>query len=348
MAVTRFCVRSYEQDSRIFPSTSAKLGLLLLAIALIALPWVAGKYIIFIASVAAVSVIGALGLNVLTGYAGLISLGHAAFLGVGAYTAAILSTQYQLPFLITLPAAGIFAALLGAVVGIPTLRLKGMYLLVTTLAFQFIVEHIVYHWEDVTAGDRGINLPDPDLFGFTLDKYMGYYYVVIALAVIAAILMKNLAMSRTGRALVAVRDRDIAAEMIGVHVAKYKIIAFIISSFTAGIAGALYAYLLGLISPDHFTLNQSILYVAMIIVGGMGTVMGAIIGAIFMVLLPEFISAISGPISSAYPLFAPRIGGISVTIYGLILIFFLLFEPKGLVGIWLRIKRYWLTWPYTY
>ena len=177
---------------------------------------------------------------------------------------------------------------------------------------------------------------------------MGYYYVVVALAVIAAILMKNLAMSRTGRALVAVRDRDIAAEMIGVHVAKYKIIAFIISSFTAGIAGALYAYLLGLISPDHFTLNQSILYVAMIIVGGMGTVMGAIIGAIFMVLLPEFISAISGPISSAYPLLAPRVGGISVTIYGLILIFFLLFEPKGLVGIWFRIKRYWLTWPYTY
>lgn len=348
MAVTRFCVRSYEQDSRIFPSLAAKIGLSLLAALLFALPWIAGKYIIFVTTVAAVSIIGALGLNVLTGFTGLISLGHAAFLGVGAYTAAILSTRYHLPFLVTIPLAGITAAMFGAVVGIPTLRLKGMYLLVTTLAFQFIVEHIIYHWEDFTAGDRGISLPDPDLFGITLDKYSGYYYVVIVIAVITAILVKNLSMSRAGRALVAVRDRDIAAEMIGVNVARYKIIAFIISSFIAGIAGALYAYLLGLISPDHFTLGQSILYVAMIIVGGLGTVMGSIIGAIFMVLLPELISLISSPISSAYPLFAPRMGGISVMIYGFILVLFLLFEPKGIVGIWIRIKRYWLSWPYTY
>jgi branched-chain amino acid transport system permease protein len=172
--------------------------------------------------------------------------------------------------------------------------------------------------------------------------------VILVLAVLTAIFAKNLAMSRTGRAFVAVRDRDIAAEIIGVHVAKYKILSFAVSSFIAGMAGALYAYLLRLISPDHFTFGQSILYIAMIIVGGLGTVLGSIIGAIFMILLPELLNAISGPLASAYPALAPRIGGVSATAYGLVIILFLIFEPAGLFGIWIRIKKYWKPWPFSY
>ena len=348
MAVTRFCIRSYRQDLKIFPSPAARISLVLLAVFLLTLPLFGGRYIVFVAGVCGVSVISALALNILTGYTGLISLGHAAFMGIGAYTAAILGSKAGFPFLAALPLAGLMAAATGAVVGIPTLRLRGLYLVVTTLAFEFIVEHIIYHWESLTESDRGIKLPSPDLLGFELDTYESFYYVILVLAVATAVFTKNLAMSRTGRALVAVRDRDIAAEIIGVHLAKYKIMAFVVSSFIAGIAGALYAYLLGLIGPDHFTFNQSVLYIAMIIVGGMGTVMGSILGAVFMVLLPEVINAISGPIASAYPILSPRIGAVAVVVYGMVIILFLLLEPDGLYGIWLRVKRYWKPWPFTY
>jgi len=348
MAVTRFTIRSYPQDLRIFPSPAARISLVLLGAFLLTFPLFMGSYGVFVACICVVSIISALGLNLLTGCTGLLSMGHAAFMGIGAYTAAILAVRTGLPLIATLPLAGLAAALAGLIVGIPALRLKGLYLVVTTLAFQFIVEHVIYHWESLTQSDKGIALPTPDLFGFPLNSYQSYYYVVLVLAVAAAVFTKNLLMSRTGRAFVAIRDRDIAAEIIGIHMAKYKIMSFAISSFMAGVAGALYAYLLHLIGPDHFTFNQSILYIAMIIVGGMGTVLGSVLGAIFMVLLPEAINAVSGPLVSAYPDLAPRIGGLSVMVYGLIIIFFLLFEPLGLFGIWIRVKRYWKTWPYTY
>ena len=348
MAVTRFCIRSYRQDLKIFPSPAARIFLVLLAVFLLTLPLFGGKYIVFVAGVCGVSVISALALNILTGYTGLISLGHAAFMGIGAYTAAILGSKAGFPFLAALPLAGLMAAATGAVVGIPTLRLRGLYLVVTTLAFEFIVEHIIYHWESLTESDRGIKLPSPDLLGFKLESYESFYYVILVLAVATAVFTKNLAMSRTGRALVAVRDRDIAAEIIGVHLAKYKIMAFVVSSFIAGMAGALYAYLLGLIGPDHFTFNQSVLYIAMIIVGGMGTGHGLHSGG-----------CIHGPAAGGYQCrfrsdclslsdVVAAHWGVAVVVYGLVIIFFLLFEPDGLYGIWIQIKRYWKPWPFTY
>ena len=348
MAVTRFCTRTYHQDLRIFPSPSARISLVLLFVVLLALPLFVGRYFVFVACVCGVSVIGALGLNILTGYTGLISLGTAGFMGIGAYTAAILAAKAGFPFLIALPIAGLFAAFAGLIVGVPALRLKGLYLVVTTLAFQFIIEHIIFHWESLTQSDRGISLPPPDLFVVKLENYESFYYVILVLAVATAVFTKNLAMSRTGRALVAIRDRDIAAEIIGINLAKYKILAFAVSAFICGMAGALYAYLLGLIGPDHFTFGQSVLYIAMIIVGGMGTVLGSIVGAVFMVLLPEVINAVSGPIASAYPMMAPRIGAVAVTVYGMVIILFLLLEPDGLFGIWIRLKRYWKPWPFSY
>jgi branched-chain amino acid transport system permease protein len=348
MAVTRFCTRSYAQDLRVFPSPAAKISLALLGLVLLGLPLYAGKYIVFVTCICGVSVVGALGLNILTGYTGLISMGTAGFMGIGAYTAAISASKAGFPFLVAFPLAGALAALAGLIVGVPTLRLRGMYLVVTTLAFEFIVEHVIYHWESLTQSDKGIKLPPADLFGYQLNSYGSFYYIILVFAFATAVFAKNLALSRTGRALVAVRDRDIAAEMIGVHLAKYKILAFVTSSFILGLAGALYAYLLGIIGPDHFTFGQSVLYIAMIIVGGMGTVLGSILGAVFMVLLPEVINAVSGPLASAYPVFSSRIGAVSVTVYGLVIVFFLLFEPNGLFGIWIRLKRYWKPWPFTY
>lgn len=348
MAVTRFCKRTYQQDLRVFPSPTHKTSLIILFFILLALPFFAGPYYVHVACVCGISIIAALGLNILTGFTGLISMGHGAFMGIGGYTAAILATKAGLPFIATIPLAGLLSAVLGAVVGIPTLRLRGLYLVVTTLAFQFIAEHVFFHWESMTQADRGILVPPATLAGISLEAKESYYYVILFMVVVTAIFTKNLVMSRTGRALVAVRDRDIAAEIIGIHVAKYKILAFIVSAFIAGMAGGMYGYLAGHIGPDLYTFNQSVLYIGMIIVGGMGTVLGSILGAIFMTLLPVVIGEISGPLASSYPDFASRIGSIDVTVYGLVIILFLLLEPQGLVGIWIRIKRYWTTWPYTY
>ena len=348
MAVTRYCVRSYQQDLRIFPSPLARFGWGVLTLLMITFPFWAGPYWVHVACVCGVSVVAALGLNVLTGYTGLISLGHAAFMGIGAYTAAVLAIKAGFPFLLTLPLAGVMAALAGLVVGIPTLRLKGLYLVVTTLAFQFIMDHIFFHWETVTNADTGLNLPPATIPFVTFDSKEKFYYVILIAVVLTAMGTKNLAMSRTGRALVAIRDRDIAAEIIGIHLAKYKILSFAISAFIAGVAGALYAYLVGHIGPDLYTFEKSILYVAMVVVGGMGTILGVILGAFFMTLLPVGISEIFGPLASEYTALATRIGAVNVTVYGLVIVLFLLLEPDGLFGIWIRIKRYFTQWPFTY
>jgi branched-chain amino acid transport system permease protein len=348
MAVTRYCVRTYSQDRKVFSGPLARFSLGVLAVLLVSFPFWGGTYWVHVACVCGVSVVTALGLNLLTGYTGLISLGHAAFMGIGAYTAAVLAIKANFPFLVTLPMAGIMAAAAGAVVGIPTLRLKGLYLVVTTLAFQFIVEHVIFHWESVTNADTGLDLPFATLPFITFDSKEKFYYVILVIAVLTAVFTKNMAMSRTGRAFVAIRDRDIAAEIIGIPLARYKILSFIISAFIAGVAGALYAYLVGHIGPDLYTFEKSIRYVAMIIVGGMATVLGSILGAFFITLLPVGISEIFGPLASQYPALATRIGAVNVTVYGLVIVLFLLFEPDGLFGIWIRIKRYFTQWPFTY
>jgi len=348
MAVTRFCKRTYEQDLRIFQSPSAKIFLALLLLFLLTFPAFGGRYLCYVLSLCGIAVIGALGINVLTGYTGLVSMGHAAFFGIGAYSAAILSTRAGVPFWLCFLAGGSIPALAGLIVAIPSLRLKGLYIVVTTLAFQFITEHVIYHWESLTSGDKGIQLPHASLFGFSFDSHAKFYYLILLTALTAAIFTKNLAMTRTGRAFIAIRDRDVSAEIIGVSLTKYKIMAFTVSSFMAGLAGALFAFLNNLISPDHFTFALSIQYLAMIIVGGMGTVLGSIIGAFFMTLLPEILAAVTGPLSSAYPLLASRIGAVSTIVYGLIIILFLILEPAGIFGIWLRVKNYWKQWPFKY
>jgi branched-chain amino acid transport system permease protein len=333
---------------RIFPSPSAKISLAIFLIFLITLPIFAGEYIVLITCLCGLATISALGLNILTGYTGQLSLGHASFMAIGGYTAALLGGHFHFPFELNIVFAGLVASLAGLVVAIPSLRLKGLYLIITTMAFQFIVEYILMHWERLTEGERGIPVHPYSAIGLNLGSRAQQLYIVILLTILAAIFTKNLAMTRTGRALIAIRDHDVAAEIIGVNLSKYKIMAFITSSFMAGIGGCLYAYVYQRITPEIFTFFVSIEYVAMIIVGGMGTVLGSIMGACFMTLLPQFLGMIFGPLASAYPFMANRLGSINIVVYGLIIIFFLLYEPDGLFGIWIRIKNYWRLWPFKY
>ncbi len=293
-------------------------------------------------------IIGAHGLNILTGFTGQISLGHGAFMGVGAYTAGILAVKMNLPFYVTLPAGGLVAAAVGMIFGIPSLRLKGLYLAIATMAAQFILEYAMRNWTTLTGGSSGLNIPFASVGGFEFNTDRRFYYLVLVLVILATIFTKNLTRSRTGRAFVAIRDRYLAAEVIGVNLFKYRIMSFGISSFYVGIAGGLWAYYITIISDEHFTIWLSVQYLAMCIIGGLGHVMGAIFGACFMVLLPELLRIPAEALSGTYPNLFEIFGTLQEGVFGLIIILFLVFEPDGLAARWHTIRSYWKLWPFSY
>lgn len=339
---------TYREDIKVFQTFFVKFWLVLFILIMLFLPFIADRYFIYLANLSGIAIIGALGMNLLTGYTGQVSLGHAAFLAIGAYTAAILSSRFGIPFWILIFVSGISASLFGLIIGIPSLRLRGLYLVITTMAFQFIVEHVLFRWETLTHGDEGIALPVPSIAGFSFETDQRFYYLIFVGTALAIITMKNVIRTRTGRALQALRDRDIIAETMGINLAKYKLLSFIGSSFYAGVAGALYAYYLAFISPDHFSLMVSIQYIAMIIVGGMGTILGSIFGAVFIILLPEMLGFMSRGIASHFPLFETGFGDVKNLVYGLIIVGFLIYQPDGLYGYWIRIKTYFKTYPFTF
>jgi branched-chain amino acid transport system permease protein len=290
------------------------------------------KYILFLVNMTAIGVIGASGLNILTGYTGLISMGQAAFMGVGAYTVAILSTRVGLPFWINLPAAGIVTTIVGIIAGTPSLRLKGFYLAMATLAAQFLLEYLFKNWEGLTLGVQGIFITPPQIFGLHMSDDRVFYFIVVPLAILCVIGSRNLFRTNVGRSFIAIRDRDIAASLIGINVLKYKLYSFAISSFFAGVAGGLWAYYMTIINPEAFQLTTSIDYIAMIIVGGMGTVLGPVFGSIFVVLLPEAIQRtmeILQPILHIDYTFV----AFKQIVFGFFISVFLIFEPKGLTEI---------------
>ncbi len=290
--------------------------------------------------------VGVVGLNLLTGTTGLISFGQAGFLAVGAYTAAVLSADYGLPLWLCLPAGGIVAAGFGLLVGIPSLRLKGLYLAITTLAFTIIITHIILSAETITHGSSGISMPKPDMFGFLLDTDKKFYYLAFAILVLAVLASANIKRSRIGRAFLAIREQDIAARAMGVPVALYKLYAFVVSSFFAGVAGALMAYHIRFVNVDSFSLIISIEAVSMIIVGGLGSTAGAVIGVFFVLGLAEVLNiAFSSFGGSMKSLSALELKGF---IYGLTIVLFLRFEPDGLMGIYREIRNRWVNWPFRY
>jgi branched-chain amino acid transport system permease protein len=339
---------SYRADERIFETGVPIVGVVILLAALVVVPQFAGTYWLDVLNRIGIAIIGALGLNILVGYTGQISIGQAAFLAVGAYSTAILEVKLGLPFYLAIPAAALLTSLFGLVFGIPSLRLKGLYLAIATLAAHFITAYAIIHWERMTNGVLGFNVPAASLFGVALDSDARIFYLIFALVVPAIFFTKNLFRTRVGRAFIAIRDRDVAASVMGVSLFRYKLLAFLVSSFYAGVAGGLMAHHSRILFPDAFSLLVAIDYLAMIIIGGMGSILGSIFGAVFMTLLPEVLKLTATSLTSVYPQAFGLIASTRDVVFGLAVIFFLMYEPQGLARIWLRLKSYWTLWPYSY
>ncbi|MGE5700193.1 MAG: branched-chain amino acid ABC transporter permease [Deltaproteobacteria bacterium] len=339
---------SYEKDSVIFQTPFIKACMALFLAGLIALPFLLKSEYLWVVLQIVIAAIGAVGLNILTGFTGQISLGQGAFLGVGAYTSAYITAKMGLSFWIGVPAAGIVTAMAGMVFGIPSLRLKGLYLAIATLASQFILEWIFVRWESVTGGSYGIAVPRPSIAGFTFESDSSFYYVVLATAVVMVLFAANLMRTKTGRAFMAVRDHYISAEIMGINLFKYRLLSFGISSFYAGVAGALYGHSLKFVSSEQFGIWVSIVYLAMIIIGGLGSIIGSIFGAVFMMLLPKLLSVVTEAVSADMPSIVRLVTAFEQGIFGLIIVLFLIFEPDGLAHRWKLVKSYWKLYPFSY
>lgn len=320
----------------------ALIGLLVAASA----PLVLGSHGLNILSAIFVMAIGILGLNLLAGVAGQISLGHAGFLLIGAYAQAILTTDYHLPGWLAIFASGLVAAAASLVVGVPSLRLKGLYLAITTLAFTFIVRHMVLFAATITRGSEGMAVEPLNLMGYLIKSDKPFFYVALAMLVLFVLITLNIMRSRIGRAWLAVRDHDIAARAMGINLMHYKLLAFMVSAFYTGVAGALVALQTRYINVDTFSILISIEALAMIIVGGMGRVHGALLGTALILMLPELLNFCFSLAGDRFTtLMADRIYEIKGLMYGVVILLFLRLEPEGLAGIWRKVKRFWVQWP---
>lgn len=294
------------------------------------LPYLTPGYFLFTASLIAAHIVIAVGLNLLVGYTGQISLGHAGFVAIGAYTAGILAARVGLPWPVALLGAGAVAAGFGFLVGVPALRLTGPYLTIATLGFGIAVNQVLTNWEALSGGRGGLFLPKLAVAGTRLRDHH-IYYLFTALTALLLWGAFNLVRSHIGRAFVAIRDSDIAAEVMGVNLTIYKTLAFAVSAFYAGIGGAMVAYLLGYLEPQMFTLFESIYYFSMIVVGGLGTIPGSVLGAALLTILPQQLAGLK----QYLPL-----------VFGATIVFVMAVEPRGLYGRWLKIKLWFKTWPF--
>ena len=323
-------------DLALFQTRTAAAALLLFLAALICLPFFASSYWLDVLCRTGIAVIGAMGLNLLTGSTGQISLGNAAFLAIGGYATAALAGRFALPFFAVIPLAGALAALVGMLFGIPSLRLRGLYLAMATLAAHFIVTFVAVHWDSVTGGVEGISVPPPRFFGLELTDDRKLFYLITPIAVLLLFFARNLARTRPGRAFVAVRDHESAAEVIGIDVFRQKLLAFGVSSFYAGVAGSLLAYQARIISPENFPITLAIDYLGMIIVGGLGSVLGSVLGAVFITLLPEVLRLGSSALSGRWPALVELFASLKMGVFGVTIILFLIFQPHGLAA---RLRR---------
>jgi branched-chain amino acid transport system permease protein len=381
---------SYRHESAILPSTTQRVWFGVLILAAILLPLflvslVDGRSWLILFATAFVAAIGAIGLNIITGFAGQVSLGQAFFIGVGAYTATALGSPavlgadgtveligFDLGMVIWLPAAGLVAALAGVIIAPIAFRLEGLYLALVTLGLVFVGAHVFRNWTALTGGvGRGREAAqlsvlgyrfdlDSQVLGFNITREQQIYWVMLVILVVMAVLAKNLVRSKDGRAFAAIRDRGVAAELMGVNPTKYKTLAFAISSFYAGITGALLFTVTGFIEPTSFNLLLSIAYIAMVVIGGLASIAGSIMGALFIVLLPKLIDLLFlGDVIDAVIGWIPGLGSetgeppltsaqIERILFGALMVVFLIVEPLGLYGIWIRIRNYWKAFPFSY
>jgi len=346
--------RDYHEDIKLFPNNVGMAWFLLLVAFFVSFPIFAQDYIVYILNLIMIHVIVALGMNILVGYTGQISLGHAGFFAIGAYTSVLLMTKLHVPFLLALPASGLVAAFFGLLLGLPALRLKGPYLVIATMGFGMAIIHIIGHWESFFGGHMGIITPPISFGPFILDTDKELYFLILAVTLGMTIAAINIIKSRIGRAFIAVRDSDIAAETIGVNLTYYKTLAFAVSAFYTGIGGSLMGFVLGFINPQNFNLFLSIAFLAMVVVGGLGSVLGSILGAILITILQQQLNNIPEiPLLGKGVIFLSErwfsmsgIANVSSIIFGFIMIMIVIFEPLGLWGRWLKIKYYWKRWPF--
>lgn len=335
---------TYQQDEALWDSMTQRVWVGLLALSLIAYPFFANDYWLYLACLVAIHIASATGLNILTGYTGLVSLGQAAFMGLGAYTVAVMEHRFGTPPLFNLFVAGLIAMLGGIVVGIPSLRVKGLYLAIVTIAASFLA-HFLFVNSGFTGGTGGMTVPPARVLGVSLDTSFRIYWLIVPVTVLMVLGAANLFRTRIGRAFIAIRDRDISAEVLGIPLLRYKLLSFGLSSFYAGVAGGLWAYFFRVVTPESFPLIMSIFFLAAIIVGGMGTILGGILGATFMTMVPEVLRLVVGwlPLGGDT---LQYVSPIRTIVFGLLIVGFLIFEPHGLAEVWRRIRRFFHLWPF--
>jgi len=340
---------TYAQDMAIFRTRAQRLMLVALLGLLFSAPAWMSNYWLGVFNLIGITIIAATGLNILTGYCGQLSIGHAGFIAVGAYTSAVLTNRLGLPFPVAFLSAGLLAGLVGMLFGMPSLRVKGFYLAIATIAAQFIIIWVINHWTDVTGGFMGISVPYASIGGLVFKGEGSQFFLIMLITVAVIYFAKNLARTRTGRAFVAIRDNDLAAEVMGISLFRYKLLAFFIGCFMAGIAGSLLAHWTGFISTEFFSLTDSILYIGMIIIGGLGTAVGPIFGVVFIRLLDQLLTMRLVPFLEGTGVMpAGFASGIGPMVFGLVIILFLILEPRGLAHRWQLFKAAYRLWPFSY
>jgi len=343
---------SYAADTTIFPTRTSR-NFAIAGIALLCLaPQLFSEYWLSISIQIGIFSIAALGLNILVGFTGQISIGHAAFFLFGAFTSAYISNNFPIPVFFAIPLAGVVTALVGLIFGVPAARLKGLYLVIATLAAQYILLDFFSRAEWFSGGSVPASANPFSIFGYPLRGDRQYFYVVLAYVLVSYLLVTNLMRTRDGRALVAIRDHYLSAEIMGINLTKYRTLSFGLAAFFAGIAGALYAHYQQVVSQEGFGIERSVLFLAMIIIGGSGSIMGTMMGTAFVVLLPESMEWISlhlkgSAIDHALSL-NTNITFLREIAIGLIIIAFLMFEPDGLAHRWRQIKAYWKLYPFSH
>jgi len=338
---------TYAQDMAVI-RTKAQWALTVISLLVaLALPLIIPVSSLQVVNKIGIYILSGIGLNILAGCAGQISMAHAAFMAIGAYCSAILNNA-GVPFVLSILCGGFFAGGIGIIVGFPSLRIKGFYLILATMAAQFIIIHIIEHWTWMTGGMTGLSLGRPTLFGVHFGSDQAYYVVILVFLLAGTAFAQNLMRTRTGRAFIAVRDNDIAAEVMGISISRYKLLAFFLGCFYAGVGGALLAHWMGAITTTLFNINLSIWFLAYILIGGMGSSVGPFLGVPILVLLSELLTSLTSGLMMSFPWLLNVILPLHDLIYGIAIVLFLIFEPRGLAHRWEIFKISYRLWPFSY
>ncbi len=340
----------YEQTFAVLRTRTHWAMMVALFVALAILPHILSSSILTVVNIMLIVMVAVLGLNIVTGYCGQINFGQAAFMAVGAYTSGLLMNRFGLSFWLCLPVAGVMATLVGMIFGMPSVRVKGLYLALVTLAAQFIIIYVIENpLQSLTGGQWALRTSAPKLWGITFDTQVELFYLIAGVTALMTFFAKNLARTRVGRNFVAVRDNDIAAEVMGINIFRTKVLAFAICSFYAGVAGSLWAHYQRAFTTTDFNFMQSIWFVGMMIVGGMGTTLGPILGTMFITLLDQFVLRFMPTMTRFLPGFtAGQVSSIAMFVFALVIVVFLVWEPRGLAHRWQIFKTSYRLWPFAY